>query len=490
MSRTLRSFVLAISAAGVALVGGVVLRDGGAVIARIDGLVVLFALAILVAELFPLEVPGHEGQATFSTTFAFALLLACGVEVVIVVHVACVVVADLARRREPAKLVFNASQYALSWGAAGAVLALAHPEAVGTGGLAYLQTQGIPAVLAAATAFLLVNVALASTPPALGDRGNPLDYIRDDLVFQFLSALVLIALVPAVLIVADYELALIPLLWIPLIAIAFGGRQAVINQHQATHDTLTGLPNRAHLHARLASALQQASANSGLVGVLMMDLDGFKEINDTLGHHHGDVLLQRVAQRLRDETRPSDLIARLGGDEFALLLPAPSGIDDCTAVAQRVLDGLEGPMPVHGVDLDVRASVGVAVSPVHATDVDSLLSCADMAMYHAKASRSGWAVYDERLNQHTPERLALVADLRRGIDRGELLLHYQPKIELCDGRLRGVEALVRWQHPGRGLMPPGEFVALSEHTGLVRPLTHWVVREALRQARRWREQGF
>jgi EAL domain-containing protein (putative c-di-GMP-specific phosphodiesterase class I) len=146
-------------------------------------------------------------------------------------------------------------------------------------------------------------------------------------------------------------------------------------------------------------------------------------------------------------------------------------------------------MRVQGVDLDVRASVGIAACPTHALDVDELLSCADMAMYHAKETRSGWAVYEEALNQHTPERLALVADLRRGIDRGELVLHYQPKIELATGRTHGVEALVRWRHPERGLMPPADFVGLSEHTGLVRPLTRWVVREALSQAGRWRAQG-
>jgi diguanylate cyclase (GGDEF)-like protein len=429
MSRTLRSFVAATSAAGVALVGGVLVRDGGAAFGHINGLVALFAVAILAAELFPLDVPGHEGQVTFSITFAFALLLAQGLAVVIVVHVLCVVIADLVRRRGAPRVVFNAAQYALSWGAAGAVFALAGPAAATSSGLDFLQPAGVPAIVAAAGTFLLVNTLLASTPPALIGGASPLAYIRTDLNFQVLSTVVLIAFVPVVLVVADYDLALIPLLWIPLVAIELGGRQAVINQHQATHDTLTGLPNRAYMHDRLANALQRASESHSLVGVLMMDLDGFKEINDTLGHHHGDLLLQRVAQRLREETRATDLVARLGGDEFALLLPAPACVADCAAVAQRLLEALEGPVTVHGVDLDVRASIGVAVSPTHASDVDNLLACADMAMYHAKDSRSGWAVYDERYNQHTPERLALVADLRRGIERDELLLHYQPKID-------------------------------------------------------------
>ena len=489
MSRSLRSFLAAVSAAGLALVSGIVLRGGDEVLSRLDATVALFAVAILVAELFPLDVPGHEGQATFSTTFAFTLLLGHGVETVVLVHVAMVVLADLVRRRELQKLAFNASQYALSWGAAGAVLWLAAPDVATGGALAYLEPAHIPAALAAAGTFFLINVTLASTPPALAGGLSPLACIRVDLVFQTLSTIVLLALVPIVLVVVEYDLALIPLLWIPLVAIALGGRQAVINQHQATHDTLTGLPNRAQMHDRLSSALEQARIDGGLVGMLMMDLDGFKEINDTLGHHHGDQLLRQVAQRLQAQTRASDLVARLGGDEFAVLLPVIHDPEECGGVAQRILEGLEGPMRLQGVDLDVRASVGIAISPIHATDVDSLLSCADMAMYHAKATRSGWAFYDEQLNKHTPERLALVADLRRGIERDELVLHYQPKIALADGSCRGVEALVRWQHPERGLLPPSEFLELSEHTGLIRPLTRWVLREALAQARRWRAGG-
>jgi diguanylate cyclase (GGDEF)-like protein len=489
MSRSLRSFLAAVSAAGLALLGGIILRSGDQVLSHLDAKVALFAVAIVAAELFPLDVPGHDGQSTFSTPFAFALLLGHGVEIVVLVHVAMVVLADLVRRRELQKVAFNASQYALSWGAAGVVLWLAAPDVATPGGLAYLEPTHIPAVLAAASTFFLINVTLASTPPALADGLSPLACIRVDLLFQTVSTIVLLTLVPIVLVVAEYDLALIPLLWIPLVAIELGGRQAVINQHQATHDMLTGLPNRAHVHARLSSALQQARIDGGLVGVLMMDLDGFKEINDTLGHHHGDQLLRQVAQRLQAETRSSDLVARLGGDEFAVLLPTLQDPAECDGVAQRILEGLEGPMRVQGVDLDVRASLGIAISPLHATDVDSLLSCADMAMYHAKATRSGWAVYSEQLNKHTPERLALVADLRRGIERDELVLHYQPKIALADGSCRGVEALVRWQHPERGLLWPSEFVALSEHTGLVRPLTRWVLREALAQARRWRAGG-
>jgi diguanylate cyclase (GGDEF)-like protein len=489
MPHSLRSFVAIVSTAGIALVGAAVLRAPGELPGRVDALLVLFAVAILVAELFPLDIPGHEGQATFSTTFAFALLLAEGITPVVLTHVLCVVVADLLRRRPIEKLVFNAAQYALSWGAAGGVLALAASGLPDRGGLEYLTVAHAPAVAAAAGTFLMVNVILASTAPALADGARPLDYMRVDLSFQLSSSVVLVALVPIVLVVAAYDVAMIPLLWIPLVAIERGGRQAVINQYQATHDTLTGLPNRAYLHDRLGAALRRTRADDALVGVLLLDLDGFKEVNDTLGHHHGDLLLQQVAERLREQTRASDVVARLGGDEFAVLLPSPRDADECIAVAQRLLEGLQGPVQIGGADVDVRASVGIAFAPVGVDGVDGILSRADVAMYHAKETGTGWAAYTNELNVHTPERLALVADLRRAIERDELLLHYQPKIDLATGTLQGVEALVRWRHPERGMMPPAEFISLAEHTGLIRPLTRWVLREAIAQSQRWRDHG-
>ena len=488
MPTSLRAFVTSVCAAGLIIVAFAA-RDAGGVLGDVDALLVLFGVAIFVAELFPLDIPGHEGEATFSTAFAFALLLVDGVAAVIVVHVLTVIISDLIRRRAAAKIFFNAAQYALSWAAAGAALhALAGPT-VDRAGLEYLEPAHLPALAGAALVFLLVNTTLASTAPALAHGASPLAYIRADFGFQTTMTAVLMTLVPIVLVLAAYDLTLIPLLWLPLAAIQLGGRQAVINAHQANHDALTGLPNRAQLHERVSSALAAAELRGGRVGMLLMDLDGFKEINDTLGHHHGDVLLQRIAERLKASTRPADLVARLGGDEFAVLLPDIGETDDAVAVARRTLAELEGPVHIHGVDLDVRASVGIACFPDHGHDVDELLSGADMAMYRAKQARTGWALYDDALNQHTPERLALVSDLRRGLDRDELLLEYQPKIDLTDGRFCGVEALVRWRHPERGLMAPAEFVGLAEHTGLIRPLTTWVIKEALRQTKRWRAEG-
>jgi diguanylate cyclase (GGDEF)-like protein len=490
--RALLSFVALVSTAGFALVAVILVRAGDELLDRLDARLALFAAAILVAELYPLDIPGRQAQLTFSTAFAFALLLADGTEAVVVTSVVCVLVADLVRRRQLRKIVFNAGQYALSWGAAGAVLALTTPDLPDRGGLQYLDAENAPAVVAAAVTFLLVNTALASTPPALAAGARPIVYIRSDFSFQVWTTVVLIALAPVVVIVADYDLWLIPLLWIPLVAIQRGSRQAVLNQYRALHDTLTGLPNRAQLHARLGDALDRprAQREGTVVGVLLMDLDGFKEINDTFGHRHGDLLLRQVAARLRAQTRAGDLVTRLGGDEFAVLLASARSEDECVTVAERVLGGLEGPMEVQEVEVDVRASVGIAVSAGGGHGIEELLSRADVAMYHAKETGKGWALYSEELNVHTPERLALVADLRRALERRELVLHYQPKIELETGALEGVEALVRWRHPERGLMEPTDFVGLAEHTGMIRPLTLWVLREALRQSAAWRAEGF
>jgi diguanylate cyclase (GGDEF)-like protein len=488
MPISLRAFVASVCAVGLVVVM-VCARDAGGLLEDADALLALFAVAIFFAELYPLDLPNHEGEATYSTAFAFALMLADGVAAVVLIHVLTVAVADLARRRPAAKVAFNAAQYAVSWAIAGAILHLATGPIADNGGLEYLQAGHLAAVAAAAAGFLLVNTTLASTAPALAHGASPLAYIRSDFGFQATAMAVLMTLVPIVLVLAAYDLALIPLLWLPLAAIQRGGRLAVINAHQAKHDTLTGLPNRAQLHGRLARALAAAEPAGGRVGVLLMDLDGFKEINDTLGHHHGDALLMRVADRLTASTRPGDLVARLGGDEFAVLVPEISEPADAVAVARRTLEELEGTVHIHGVDLDVRGSVGIACFPDHGSDVDELLSCADMAMYRAKQARTGWALYDAGLNQHTPERLALVSDLRRALERDELALEYQPKVALADGRLCGVEALVRWHHPERGVMAPAEFVGLAEHTGLIRPLTLWVARAALRQARRWRAEG-
>jgi diguanylate cyclase (GGDEF)-like protein len=219
-----------------------------------------------------------------------------------------------------------------------------------------------------------------------------------------------------------------------------------------------------------------------------MDLDRFKEVNDTMGHHAGDVLLQQVAARLRSTLRASDTVARLGGDEFALLLSTTTEAPE--TVAAHVLRALERPFVVEGQSVAVGASLGIARYPEHGQDVDSLVKHADVAMYAAKRARGGFAVYAPEHDHHTLDRLALASELRGALTRpDELMLHYQPKLDLQTGCIAGTEALIRWQHPRRGLLGPDQFIDLAGQTGLMQPLTRWVLQAALAQQRRWQEQG-
>jgi diguanylate cyclase (GGDEF)-like protein len=264
-------------------------------------------------------------------------------------------------------------------------------------------------------------------------------------------------------------------------------RQAEENRHQALHDALTELPNRTFLYS-LGDELLTRSDGASLA-VLLIDLDHFKEVNDTLGHDCGDDILREVSERMLREIRHDDTLARLGGDEFAVLLPGAENEQAVLAMARRVLAALERPFEVRGFAVQLEASVGVAFAPHHGRSIKELIQRADVAMYEGKRGRSGVEVYSPERDPYTPERLTLLGDLKGAIERDELVLHYQPQVDLATDRVTGAEALVRWQHPTRGLLPPGEFVPLAERTASIRALTLWVVDAALRECRRWLDDG-
>ncbi len=260
-------------------------------------------------------------------------------------------------------------------------------------------------------------------------------------------------------------------------------------EHLALHDTLTGLPNRTLLGDRLRQALLTTQREREGLALLIMDLDRFKEVNDSLGHHWGDMLLQQAAARLRESLRESDTVARLGGDEFAVILP---GIDDRDLVermARKLLEALDRPFVIEGRILRIGASVGAAVSPVHGEDVSTLIRHADGAMYAAKRGGSGFALYSEGADEALAMRLALASELPAALEAGELELHFQPKAEVATGLPVGVEALVRWRHPELGLLPPDRFVPLAEETGQIRMLGRWVLERAVDECARWRALG-
>jgi diguanylate cyclase len=223
--------------------------------------------------------------------------------------------------------------------------------------------------------------------------------------------------------------------------------------------------------------------------LLLIDLDRFKEVNDTLGHHYGDRLLSQVGARLAASVRKGDTVARLGGDEFAVLLPSVDNLDEALAMAHRLRDAIIAAFNLDGIDLDVEASFGVAVSMLHGDDPVTLMQHADIAMYLAKRQGKGVAAYDVELDRSAPQRLALLGELRRGIERGELFLQYQPKIAVASGKVIGVEALVRWMHPERGLVPPDDFIPFAENTGIIGALTNYVLNLALSQVRAWKDAG-
>jgi diguanylate cyclase (GGDEF)-like protein len=258
--------------------------------------------------------------------------------------------------------------------------------------------------------------------------------------------------------------------------------------YQATHDDLTGLPNRACFYDRTDQALRHADRDGTSTAVLLFDLDRFKDINDTLGHKYGDQVLREVGPRIRRGLRDADTLARLGGDEFCVLLPGVHGVQAAVEVAERVMAILEEPFDLDGMTLAIEASCGIAVAPADGDTADLLLQRSDVAMYVAKNSHTHIVSYDADLNVNSPARLSLLGGLRTAIAQDELVLHYQPKADLVSGHIQGVEALVRWQHPTLGMVPPDQFIPPAEQSGLIKPLTTWVLNTALAQLREWRER--
>ncbi len=262
-------------------------------------------------------------------------------------------------------------------------------------------------------------------------------------------------------------------------------RKQAENEYQALHDQLTDLPNRLLFQRSLAATIEEAEQRGGRFGVMLMDLDHFKEINDALGHHFGDKLLAAIGPRIAQSLRDGDLMARLGGDEFGVLLAELPDDETASVVAERVVEGLRRPIRVEELDLDVSGSVGVALYPTHAEDPDMLLRHADVAMYAAKESGVGFEIYDEIIDRYKPELLTLVTQVRPAIEEGQFRMYLQPKVRLSDGRVAGAEALIRWEHPTLGRLSPADFIPMVEKTVLLKPLTYWVIEDVVRTLRSW-----
>src|ERR1022692_485918 len=450
---------------------------------------VIAALA-LVGELRPIVTPGKSAPDAGATslTFCFAALLYWGLPTAALLRCVTTLVAALTGRQAPVRAAFNAARFTLSLGLAAAVVHAAGlrpmPLApwVPTGG--ELGVVGLAALAYFTCDFLLVGVAVA-----VHGRAPILPTLRKALPYQAFVNLVLLSAAPLVVVVMARSVLLVLLFLLPLAAVYANAAMSVQREHQALHDELTGLPNRTLLTRRTTEALAGVARSGGMAGFLLLDLDRFKEVNDTLGHPVGDGLLRIVAHRLTRSVRPGDIVARLGGDEFAVLLPSVKAMPAAREVASRLRAAVAEPIRLEGMSFEIEASVGIALYPREATAVDGLLQRADVAMYLAKERHSGVEAYVARSDHHSSARLSLLGELRRGIDQGEFELYYQPKVFLADGQTAGFEALVRWRHPTRGLLTPQAFIPLVAQSFLMRDLTAHVLEYGLNQACLWRQRG-
>jgi diguanylate cyclase (GGDEF)-like protein len=448
------------------------------------------AVMIMLAELRPIITPGKSGSdsGVASVTFSFAALLYWGLPVAAVLKVTSTLIAGIANRKASFRTVFNAAQEVLALGVAWAALGVAgiHPEP---------NHPWIPSgshlggVVLGAAAYFAVNFVLVTIAISLHARAELLEIAREELPYQAFVNLALLSAAPLVVVVMGRSVLLVLLFLLPLVAVYLNAAVSVQREHQAMHDELTGLPNRKMLLRQTEASLAKASRTSRVAGFLLLDLDRFKEVNDTLGHPAGDRLLQAVAHRLTHSVRPGDLVARLGGDEFAVLLPVIRDAGTAREIAARLRAAVAEPLRLDGMTLTVEASVGIATYPADAPDVETLLRRADVAMYLAKEHHTGVEGYDAARDRNSPARLTLLGDLRRAVDRGEVELAFQPKIWLADGKPAGLETVVRLRHPERGLVSPEELAEVAAHADLMRAMTQHVVDRTLDQTSRWWQAG-
>lgn len=451
---------------------------------------VLLCLAVLIGEVRPVHLPRADGETrtlSLSTPFVLALLVVTGVGIAAVVQAIASVVDDVLHRRSLAKSLFNTSQYVLSVLAARAAYSwlkgtpyFAGPEIVEPRDIGPLLAAGVAMV---GTNWILVGsvVALVTAQPLSVALGQDLrDYLVTNIVLLSVGGLAAI--------VAGDGIGALFLLFAPVIAVYVFAAAAARHAHDATHDALTGLGNRGQLHFELGSALDDAHQDkSDGPGLVLLDLDHFKDINDTLGHAVGDQILREVAGRLQAAAPEGSSVHRLGGDEFAVVVRGD--LSRSREAAKDLLASFDTAVPVDNLELLVRASAGVAVAPQHGADSETLMKRVDVALYHAKLERDRLSTYSPGFDLNTIEKLRLLADLRSALDARQLHVVYQPQVDLKTGRTVGVEALVRWNHPQRGRIAPDDFIPLAENSGLIHPLTAFVLETSLSQLARWREAG-
>lgn len=483
-------FVGAVTAAGAAFFIALAQRGEVTPSLLLRPTVAIFCVFVILGEMFPIQIPRRDEveEITTSTTFSFALLLTAGLLPAIVAQTVASLVADVINKKPLWKGFFNAGQLTLTLATANLILTFGDlPNGSGRS----FSGEDLPLIGAAALVYFVVNNALAGTAIALAQDVAVLKFLRQDLEFQAVSAFVLLALAPIVVGAADFSLALIPLVALPLAAVWLAGKQAIKSEHQALHDSLTGLPSRLLYMDRTAQAIR-LSARDPLQSpaVMVLNVDRLKEINDTLGHDSGDALILQIGKRICGAARDSDTIARLGGGEFAILAPGIQTRAGAAQLAQRFVDSLEDAFELGEMALAASASIGIALYPEDGEDSDTLLRKADIALNQAKERHAPFQIYAPERDQHSTRRLRLMADLRGAIENGEVVSFYQPKADMLTRNVVGVESLARWIHPELGLIPPNHFITLAEHSGLMKILTMSVLNDSAAQWARWREEGY
>ncbi len=483
----LARYIAAVSLLGIGGALAVIIADAR----QLDFTLVAVSLCVVtvVAECVPIRIPRRDiaEEITTSSTFSFALLLVSGLPVALVGYLVACGISEFRQRKPRARLLFNVGQYGVSMLVAGGVLAILAD--LPRTGAASLAPRDIPAIAVSAAAFFVCNNVLVGVASAINEGVRLRKLIRLDSPFQASIAILMLGIAPIVVLICDFSLLLLPALLLPMVAVHYTGVAAVRDRHRALHDDLTGLPNRTQFALRAESSLEVAVAEDRSVAFLVLDLDRFKEINDTLGHQQGDDLLCSVAARLAGVMRPEETVARFGGDEFAIVCPLPGGHADVMSVADRLLGAFEASFELDDLQLRLGASIGVALWPEHGADANGVLRCADVALYQAKESPLDVVLYDADDDRANLDRLTLLGELRDGIERGELSLAFMPKVALDTGVVLGVEALVRWKHPVHGSIAPGAFIPHAERTGLIGALTLEVLDQALAQAAAWAAAG-
>ncbi|HWE54689.1 MAG TPA: EAL domain-containing protein [Acidimicrobiales bacterium] len=454
------------------------------------GAVWLLAGCALVTEMLPLRWLAFEnrGDVTASWTFLMAMLLMASPIVAVALSAGLFLVADLRAGKPMVKVVFNVSNITVAVSLGAVIL-----EGTGqAGALQHPGPPGLPWFAATVAAFLVVfavNFFATCGVIALSGSMRIRTVVRSHGLDTMKTDIMLIALAPTLVVSAQRSLLLVPPLLITTAIVYNTARLALSRRHEATHDLLTDLANRRLFDQYLDNALTAAARRREMVGVVVLDLDGFKAINDNLGHQIGDRVLVEVADRLSQVLRAGDLAARLGGDEFAVVLTHVESIDAAVTATRRFVDTINQTLELDGLPVPLRASAGLAVAPEHGLDGTSLMSRADEAMYSAKTNRDGVHVHEPGPIPDSIGRLGLLTDLRAAMDDAALFLEFQPQVSLETSDTIGFEALIRWRHPTRGIIPPSAFMPLAEQSELIGPLTAWVMNEALSHLDRWWAAG-